>query len=372
MNLDSQKNDCTDPVGLAAAEWVLRHDRGLTAAEQDGFSQWLAANPRHRAAWAEHRWGWDELDRLTGLQTSVHAVPDPDLLAPKNVRRFGFPLSPSLSLSVLAAAVIALGFVLWQRPLVAPKPGEGGWSQALAPVAPEAPRSLALIEQRELPDGSVVELNRGAVVTEQFTSVERRLRLERGEAHFKVAKDAQRPFVVEAAGVAVRAVGTAFNVRIDSAAVEVLVTEGKVSVALGVGPTLVAAPPPANLGMPPSDNLTLVATGERAIVSLAPAAPAPEVTSISPAEIEATLAWQPRLLDFTNETLAEIVAEFNRRNPVRVTLGDPALASLRLSATFRSDNVEGFVRLMVSDFGMRAEWRGEAEITLVLAPPKPN
>jgi ferric-dicitrate binding protein FerR (iron transport regulator) len=97
-----------------------------------------------------------------------------------------------------------------------------------------------------------------------------------------------------------------------------------------------------------------------------------EVTTLSHAEIEARLAWQPRLLDFTSAPLSEIVAEFNRRNPVRLTLGDASLACLRLSATFRSDNVEGFVRLMASDFGMRAERRGAAEITLVSAAPKPN
>ena len=56
-----------------------------------------------------------------------------------------------------------------------------------------------------------------------------------------------------------------------------------------------------------------------------------------------------------------------------LTLAAPSLGELRLSATFRSDNVEGFVRLMVSDFGMRAEWRGDGEVTLheVSAPRKP-
>ena len=42
----------------------------------------------------------------------------------------------------------------------------------------------------------------------------------------------------------------------------------------------------------------------------------------------------------------------------------PCVTGIRLSASFRSDNVEGFVRLMVSDFGMRAEWRSENEIVL--------
>ncbi len=394
MSIEFPQLNDSDPAGLTAAAWVLRHDRGLTAAEQDAFSQWLAADPRHRVAWAEHRWGWDELDRLAGLQTSVHAVPDPDLLAPKRRRPFGFPLSPSLSLSFLAAAALVLGVFLWQQPAVPPS---------------AAPPSLALIERRDLADGSVVELNRGAVVSDRFTPGERRVQLERGEAHFTVAKDAARPFVVEVAGVTVRAVGTAFNVRLDPTAVEVLVTEGKVAVMADDGGRPAAASgrrsavrgrkaeaggrstdsdaerrrqsgrPNTDVSHLTSDVLsltsdlrpltsgTLVSAGERTVVSLAPAAPAPAVQALSPAEIEARLAWQPRLLDFTNASLPEILAEFNRRNPVHLTLGDDHLCSLRLSATFRSDNVEGFVRLMTSDFGMRAERRGDTEVVLVQA-----
>ena len=54
----------SDSISQAAAEWVLRHDRGLTAIEQDQFSRWLASDPRHRDAFALHRWGWEEMDRL--------------------------------------------------------------------------------------------------------------------------------------------------------------------------------------------------------------------------------------------------------------------------------------------------------------------
>ena len=338
MNASTPLHEETDPIAHAAAAWMLRHDRGLTAAEQDEFSQWLAADPRHPAAWAEHRWGWEELDRLAGMQSSVHAVPDPDLLAPK--RTAARP--PRWLWSALAAAAaVAVGLFVWRAPV-----------PTASPVSEPPPiRSLALIEQRALPDGSVIELNRGAIVTEHFTAGERHVRLERGEAHFQVAKDAARPFFVEAGGVAVRAVGTAFNVRLDPASVEVLVTEGKVSVATPAAPG--SAPAIPSLGV-----------NERTVVSLSPSAPAPQVTMVPPAEIEARLAWKPRLLDFTNAPLAEIVAEFNRRNPVRLVLADDALRQLRLSATFRSDNVEGFVRLMESDFGMNVSWRDDDEIVL--------
>lgn len=336
-----------------AALWTLRCDRGLSATEQDELSQWLAADPQHRAALGEHRWGWDELDRLAGLQTSVHAIPDPDLLAPPKARVRGVLLRFVAPIA-LAAAAVTLGLFLWQ---------------ARAPLVPTAApvRSLALIEQRELSDGSVIELNRGAIVTEHFTSTERRVRLQRGEAHFKVAKDAARPFFVEAGGVAVRAVGTAFNVRLDSASVEVLVTEGRVKLETATAAVLAPVADEGSRPGPVAPEPTFLGAGERTVVSLAPAAPAPQVAPVPPAEIEARLAWQPRLLDFTSAPLPEIVAEFNRRNPVRLILGDAALAEMRLSATLRSDNLEGFVRLMASDFGLSAEWRGDDQIVLTRA-----
>ena len=330
------------PAEPEAAQWVLRLDRGLTATEQDDYSQWLAADPRRREVMALHRWGWDEFDRLAGLQSSVHALPDPDLLAPARKPAAGklVRLAPWL---LGAAAAIAVGWFAWP-PRVVPAP------VAIVNSAPSYALA-APIERRTLEDGSTVELNRGAVIETLFTAGERRVRLVRGEANFIVAKNPARPFIVSAGGVEARAVGTVFNVRLDRNAVEVLVSEGRVRVA-GAGQTEAVA------------ALPLLEIGQRMVVSLAATAGTPEVVTLSPAELERKTAWQPRLLDFTAQPLADILAEFNRRNPVQLVLADPALETVRLSATFRSDNVEGFVRLMESDFGMRAEWRGETEIVL--------
>jgi transmembrane sensor len=343
MNRPSQNSAARDEIAQAAAQWVLRRDRGLTAAEQDELSQWLAADPRHGEALALHRWGWEELDRLTGLQTSLGAVPDPDLFAAPAPRRF-------LRWAWLAGAstlAVAAGFAV----ILLRDGGESG--PKVPPVSPRVAAAAgfaAPCERRTLDDGSVVDLNRGAAVEAQFTATERRVTLVRGEASFTVAKDPARPFVVGAGGVAVRAVGTIFNVRLDGAAVEVVVAEGRVRI-----------DPP---GPVPGGATQLLTVGQSAIVPLTPAVAPPPVVTLSGPQLAARLAWQPRLLDFTNAPLREIVAEFNRRNPVQLVIDDATLGELRLSAAFRSDNVEGFVRLMESEFGMRTEWRTPREIAL--------
>src|SRR5690606_27077091 len=75
--------------------------------------------------------------------------------------------------------------------------------------------------------------------------------LDKGQAFFRVAKDRRYPFVVSAAGRTVTALGTAFDVRVDSGALKVVLVEGKVRVE-SITPTLlpttdgaVQAPTPA-------------------------------------------------------------------------------------------------------------------------------
>ncbi len=336
-----------DRIEREAAAWLLRRDRGLTAAEQDEFSQWLATDHGHGVCFARYRRDWDRLDQLAEWRPQHSPRPNPDLLAPPS-KRVHWPLA----LAAAAAAFAIYVYVPWPRPTVAPN--------AALPAA-----SVALIEERALDDGSKIELNRGAALTVNFTPGERLVRLERGEAHFAVAKNPARPFIVDASGVRVRAVGTAFDVCVGTAAVAVLVTEGRVQVnahAALAGPAGPSRDTALSAPVPTTHELE---AGQRTVVSLAANGPPPRVVQLSAGEVERLLAWQPRLLDFTAKPLSDILAEFNRHNRVQLTIADPDLATLRISASFNSDNIEGFVRLLEASFGVRAERRGVNEIVLL-------
>jgi transmembrane sensor len=225
-----------------------------------------------------------------------------------------------------------------------------------------------------LNDGSVLELNGDTVADVAFQPTERRVRLLRGEAHFTVAKNASRPFWVEAGGVAVRAVGTAFNVRLGARDIEVLVTEGKVSVS-EANPLIAAVRnTPAEFtattggARTPVPDTFLVAN-ERAVVSKVRAATsgaltAPVVERVAPEVVRDALAWQGPRLVFVDTPLAEVIAQFNRRNPVQLVLADAKLATLPVGGSFRPENVEAFVRLLESGFDIQSERRGADEIVL--------
>lgn len=345
MNRSSNHFSNNLEIEREASNWTLRLDRGLTAQEQDAYSQWLAEDSRHKEAIALYRWGWVEFDRLAGLQTTQNAQVDPDLLAPGNRFALRSRIVKILFTAVpIAASIAILALLFWiNHP-----------SEPTSFASKSAIELIASMKQRTLEDGSTIELNRGAVVNVAYTAEFRQVFLVSGEANFSVAKDPNRPFVVSVAGVDVRAVGTQFNVRLKSDIVDVIVSEGVVSLS---SPELFKK----NDGVAVEESLLKV--GQRAVMTLGDA-PKIEVTHLSPAEMDHELRWQPRLFDFDDMSLRQVVEEFNLRNDVQLVLGDATLEEIRLSQIFRSDNVKGFVRLMEKNFGMRAEWRGSSEIVL--------
>jgi transmembrane sensor len=91
--------------------------------------------------------------------------------------------------------------------------------------------------------------------------------------------------------------------------------------------------------------------------------PSPIVEAASSEDVAHSLEWKPHMLDFESTPLAEVVAVFNRHNRAQLTIGDEALRTLPIVASIRSDNVDGFVRLLEATSGVRAE-RRDSEIIL--------
>ena len=343
----SNAENAANLEGVASA-WLSRRDRGLTAAEQDTYLEWLRADRRHGAMIAHLEKTWGALDALAEWRPAHSARPNPDLLAappPRPKIRAGQAKFPFVARALAAAAAVALGLLVFQS------------VSRETPVPTGTVRVIPSPERLTLEDGSMVELNHGGKIETDFSAEIRRVRLVRGEAHFTVTKNPARPFIVEANGVGVRAVGTAFNVRHASDAVEVLVTEGKVQVER---PVAAAASSPVLSPITP----TALVAGERAIVDTTAPAAQPVVAAVTPAEIARALSWQGVRLEFAELPLAEVVTEFNLRNRRQLVVGDASTGRLRVGGSFRADNVDAFVRLLEASFGVSAHRRADGALVL--------
>ena len=324
------------------ARWVVRQDRRLSPTEATELQAWLAANPLHAAAFEQSTGSWHKFRELgTAIRrTSVQA----------DTRSSKWKWIGTAGLA--AAAALVLAFITFDRaPQHAKSTGET--DTAMAKVSP-VPRI------RRLPDGSVARLKLDAEIAEAFSAAERRIRLVRGEVFFAVAKDPARPFLVEIGNVTVRAVGTAFSIRYETRAIEVLVTEGTVTVT-----------PPTSLGSrQSSDHSAQVSAGHRAVVSRAPNPQASQimVTEVSKTEIAQSLAWSEPMLDLAGATLGDLVTAYEQRSGHRIVIADPTLSSVRIGGRFPADDVDGFVHLLAEIHDVKSERRTDGTIVLRRAP----
>jgi transmembrane sensor len=341
MNANPDPSDPRTGAEAAAADWVVRRDAGFSPAEARAFQAWLEADPRHRAAWNRFDSAWSVLDRPRRSGGSDRMVRE--LRAAIRRRR-------AVAAGVAGAAAVLLCAAFWQLRRPAEKP-------------PAAAPTVLVWQPTEkvLPDGSVVTLKPGAEIAVDFSGHFRRVALRRGEALFRVAKNARRPFVVEAGGLEVRAVGTEFSVDRRPGEVGVLVTEGRVALDQAVAGANGPALAPRTLAFVDAGNRATVRDGAATLET-------PLVVGTSPREVDQRLAWLGTQLEFSTTPLAEAVALLNQHNRLQFVIGDPALADVRLSGFIRADNAEEFAQFLEAGFQIRTERRGENEIVLRRRP----
>ena len=358
-----------------AAEWAIRHQAGMTPADRADFERWLAADPRHYAAFAEADLALSILNPPRGARQREQLRGDLDLWEQKRrIRRRRGQLLGFATIGLAAAAAVVFAFL----------PETSQQKAAPAPVA--ATMTVGPLV-RTLADGSIVEINGNAEIAVDFTREVRGVRLLHGEAHFDVAKDAARPFVVSIGEVKVSAVGTGFNVRLEPTEVQILVTEGTVAIlapgagtrdhGTGAEDTPVTGAKDdgrSNDNQTPgkssqrfvagnlSPDITVTA-GYRTVVSLASDKPQPAiVAAVSREDMQRELAWRKIRFELSNATLEEAIALFNRKGSVQLAIGDSELQDRRISGIYWADNPTQFAELIESTLDIKAVRQGSGRI----------
>jgi len=196
-----------------------------------------------------------------------------------------------------------------------------------------------------LPDGSSFDLNTNSRVEVDYSQRTRVIRLERGEAYFKVAHDTHRPFWVHAGDRWVRAVGTAFNVYLRPTGVEVTVSEGTVNVVNAAADE-----------SPPSDasytkSAASVTAGEQADAH----GRADVIHALDKTQLSRLLAWRKSSLYFQDEPLGDVVDELMRYTTLKIEIADDSLRQLPVGGTFQTspEGAEALLRMLQDGFGTK-------------------
>lgn len=308
-----------------AARWATKLDLGsLSDAEEAALDHWLAQDPLHQGALLRAQATLVYLDRgralAAGNASLVQETVGEEPPAEPERRRF-------LRLSAGAAAIAAgLGAVF-----VLPRLGRE-----------EILTGIGEVRRVPLADGSVAVLNTGSRLAVALQPKQRAISLEEGEAWFQVAHDKSRPFVVAVGAVRVRAVGTAFAVRLRPEGADVLVTEGVVE-------TWIEGRP---------DSRRLLRAGAQSYVA-AGTDPVASTVENDPQNIERTLAWRGGEIALDGQTVDYAVAELNRYNRQHIVIGDPSIGREPLIGYFRTSDPMKFATAVAEMTGSHVVEKGD-------------
>jgi transmembrane sensor len=322
-----------------AAEWFVTCRSGaLDDGERRRFDHWLRQSPQHLSAYLELAAIWDEgpgmdAERRYDTETLIaEALADRSNVtelttrtgagdSPANSSRMRWLAASIAMFAVGLAAIVYL--YMFRDPIYVTHVGEQ--------------RSIAL------PDGSTMELNAHSKVRVHYAEHERALELIEGQALFRVAKDASRPFIVTSGETRVRAVGTQFDVNKKREGTVVTVVEGRVSVQSNVPDARVD---PLAVEVTEAMPQLLVA-GEQITVTETEAQP------IKRPDVARAIAWTQRQLVFEAATLSEVAEEFNRYNQRQLIVQDPELYDFHISGVFASTDPGALLQFLRERAGVQ-------------------
>jgi transmembrane sensor len=345
--------DQTD-IEAAARKWLIRldGDAALSAAEIAALREWSARSPAHRA----------ELKRLSKFWGSANVLTQ--LAVPLQRPRGGLALggvwrdasTGGRVAAGLALVCLSLTAVLWWRS---------------AGIARNGVYATSIGQQQKLAlvDGSSMQINTDSQVRVEYEDHVRKIRLLRGEAFFTVAPNVRRPFLVFAASNVVRAVGTAFAVRLQGSDVDVTVTHGQVDVGAGADAASAGAAPGGAAGPAlPTRRVSLKAGQTASFAGMGTGVAAADLRELSEPELRRRLSWHEGYLVFTGQPLGDVVAEVNRYSSVTLEIADPKLASLAIGGRFKVGDLEAVCGVLQSNFGIQTVRTDDQHIQLRAAP----
>ncbi|MDM3870856.1 FecR family protein [Porticoccus sp. W117] len=285
-----------------ACAWVVRlRAEKLANSELEQFADWVSKSANHRAAFDQVAEMWGDLGVASKLPLEQPATESSstECSKPSWLQQW-FSWRAAGAFAATAAIVVALVITLVP-------------SQQLDRYHTAIGESLAIT----LDDGSQVELNTNSTLEVSYSDEQRWLHLIDGEAYFSVAKDKQRPFVVELDGAQAQAVGTAFNIyKTTDEAAEITVTEGTVQVTHQAQPSL---PKFVEVGQAISFDSKDGLRNLRAIDS------------------DLVTAWRQSQIVFDNTPLSDVVTTLNRYSKTPIELAATDSAQLPISGTFSTE-----------------------------------
>lgn len=316
-----KRPDVSDEALAAAADWFLLLQEGPEDAELKArLNRWLGSHNEHRLAWERTEKAWAAMGEVVPAMRSQweyapRSEAKPDIRKPAAVRH----RAPWRRISMAAAVVAALCLGL------AIAPG------LMLRLSADYSTSTAETRTITLQDGSTVTMAAATSIALDYGDGRRGIKLLAGEAYFEVAPDKDRSFTVEANGVRVDVLGTAFDVQLADGLTSIALAHGSVQASIEGS----SATPPERLV--PGD---LLAVDPDSAVMTKDTIPVDEIAN-----------WRNGELYVVNATLGSVIEQIQRYHPAWISVPDAVLARQRVTGFYNLEQPDQALRALVEPYG---------------------
>ena len=355
-----------DTISKEASAWMVKLDGDDPLSEQElaDFREWLDRSPAHREKLGRMVDMWGGMNVLTKLSVPLGKLEhhrDSGNASNSFWRQYQYAFLSA------AAIVISLAIVLGYRAMPDQVTRTNG--QYVTAIGQQ--------QQTNLSDGSSIQLNTNSQIRVDYNEYSRDIYLQQGEAYFEVAKNKNRPFRVFVGNERVQAVGTAFTVRLKDSDLNVIVTEGRVTLAtLSVVDTeTIPQKSNAQYAEPDQDyvqNLGTLDAGQSATIKRSQAssnnlATIDSIEKINPEELMRRLAWRKGRLNFAGEPLEQVVEEISRYTTNVIQIDDPAVRAIKIGGQFEVGDINMLLDTLEASFSLRIVHSGPNQV--LIFPP---
>nr|WP_068893420.1 FecR family protein [Pedobacter panaciterrae] len=181
-----------------------------------------------------------------------------------------------------------------------------------------------------LADGTVVMINSSSVLRFPVNfngAATREVYLESGEAYFKVSKNKEIPFIVHSGIMAIKVLGTSFNVNTYSKNIKTTLVEGHVQINAG-GKSLDLLPNQQAIFNPESTNL-----------------------SKDDVDVESDVAWKEGWMIFSNSELKDVMEQLGRWYDYNIVFQSEKLKQVHFGGKLRKYNEVGTLLSIIEKTG---------------------
>jgi len=321
------------------------------------FKRWINEDKSHYVAFKKVAAAWDDLNILTRLPLLMEARAQQNTqsaLKAEQARKSRLPLGLNWALTRLGGFGVAATLVFGVSISL-----QLGLFKTVPTVYQTAVGERKTIT---LPDNSVAQLNTNSRIQVDYTDGVRAIHLHQGEVHFDVESNALRPFEVYAGTGRVRAVGTAFVVRVNHSDIGVIVTEGVVEIAPEMrppsGPVLESpkSDPSVSAIVEDSPQLVGLKRVEAGSAALFDQEAVTLIELLDKEELQRSLAWQQGLLIFSGEPLEEVVNQLSRYTDLKIVIKSERARLVRIGGQFQIGDTQAVFSALEKGFGLKANY----------------